>query len=198
VTTGRERLVAVLLLVALGGAAVLTSTQAWVEVTLPSDRPITVAGSAAVPAIAPLGLVLLALAATLGIAARGARILLAAVTALVGLALVALGLAVLRDPVAAAAGPVTAATGIAGTASVRAAVGAAIPTGWPVVALVTGVLTAITGVLLAVRSRRWPSGGRRYRPAAPRVATTDPIEEWDALSAGDDPTAGGGGDGARP
>jgi uncharacterized membrane protein (TIGR02234 family) len=189
VTAGRERLVAVLVLAALGAAAVLASTQTWVAVQLPNDRPLAVPGSSAAPALAPLGLVLLALAAALGIAGRGARLLLAAVAVLLGAGLGALAVPVLADPVGAASGAVTAATGIAGAASVRGAISAAAATGWPAVAAVVGALAALTGILLAVRSRRWPSGGRRYRPSAPRAATTDPVEEWDALTAGDDPTA---------
>lgn len=200
-SAGRERLVAVLLLAALGGVAVLASSQAWVDVTLRAARPLAVAGSTAAPALTPLGLVLLALAATLGIAGRVARLLLAVVAVLVGLGLVALALPVLSAPAAAAAGAVTAATGVTGATSVRAVISAAVPTGWPVVAVVTGALTAATGVLIATRSPRWPVGGRRYEPAAPPTEATDPVADWDALSAGDDPTAagpGGRGDGAQP
>lgn len=200
-SSGRERLVAVLLLAALGAAAVLASTQTWVGLVLPTGRPLAVAGSAAAPALAPLGLVLLALAAALGIAGRGARVLLGGIAVLVGAGFAALAVPALADPAGAASGAVTAATGIAGAASVRGAISSAAPTGWPVVAAVLGVLAAIAGVLLAVRSPRWPSGGRRYRSSAPPARTTDPVEEWDALTAGDDPTTApppGGGEEARP
>ena len=87
-------------------------------------------------------------------------------------------------------GRVTAATGIAGAASVRSAVAGVGTTPWPAVALVAGTLTALAGLAVALRSPRWPVGGRRVRAAAPAVVeTTDPVEEWDALTKGDDPTA---------
>jgi uncharacterized membrane protein (TIGR02234 family) len=197
----RERLLAVLVLAALGAAAVLASTQPWVEAAVRGSHPVTVPGSAAAPALAPLALVLLALAATLAIAGRVARLVLALVAVLGGVAIVALALPALTDPAAAAAGSVTAATGIAGNASVRAAISHAASTGWPVLALIAGLLTVVAGLLVALRSPRWPTGGRRFRPSAVRAETTDPVEEWDALTAGDDPTAAagpGGGDGARP
>src|SRR5206468_10639391 len=111
-TSSRERLLAVLVLAALGATAVLASTQTWVEVAVRGARPVTVPGSAAAPALAPLALVLLALAATLAIAGRTARLLLAAVAVLGGVAIVALALPALTDPAGAAAGSVTAATGI--------------------------------------------------------------------------------------
>jgi len=201
VTPRRERLVAVLVLAALGAAAVLASTQTWLALDLRGAKPLAVAGSAAAPALAPLALVLLALAATLAIAGRAAQLVLAVVAVLGGAAIVALAVPALADPAGAAAGSVTAATGIAGSASVRAAVARATVTGWPVLAVAAGVLTALAGLLVAVRSRRWPVSGRRFRPSTPRAATTDPVGEWDALSAGDDPTAApgpGGGEEARP
>jgi hypothetical protein len=197
----RERLAAVLVLAALGAAAVLASTQTWVAAAVRGSRAVTVPGSAAAPALAPLALVLLALAATLAIAGRAARLVLAAVAVLGGVAIVVLASPAFTDPAAAAAGSVTAATGIAGSASVRAAIARATPTGWPALALVAGALTVVAGLLVALRSPRWPTGGRRFRPGAPRAETTDPVEEWDALTAGDDPTAASGPSGsdqARP
>jgi uncharacterized membrane protein (TIGR02234 family) len=188
-SSARERLVVVLVLAALGAAAVLASTQTWVDVAVRGARPVTVPGSAAAPALAPLALVLLALAATLAIAGRAARLVLAVVAVLGGVAIVALALPALVDAAAAASGSVTAATGIAGSASVRAAIARATPTGWPALALVAGALTVVAGLLVTLRSPSWPTGGRRFRAAAPRAATSDPVEEWDALTAGDDPTA---------
>jgi uncharacterized membrane protein (TIGR02234 family) len=197
----RERLIAVLVLAALGGAAVLASTQPWVEVAVRGARPVIVQGSAAAPALAPMALVLLALAATLSIAGRAARLVLALVAVLGGAALVVLALPVLTDPAGAASGSVTTATGIAGSASVRAVIARATATGWPVLAALSGALTVVAGLLVAIRSPRWPTGGRRFRPSSARAVTTDPVEEWDALTAGNDPTAAsdpGGTDGARP
>lgn len=186
----REPLLAVLALAVLGAVTILASTQTWITAAVSGSRPVVVAGSAAAPALAPLALALLALAAVLGIAGRAARIVLAIVAVLCGAGIVAVALPAITDAVGAAAGRVTAATGIAGAASVRATVTGTSTTPWPVVALVAGTLTFLAGPAIAVRSPRWPVGGRRFRAAAPApVATTDPVEEWDALTKGDDPTA---------
>jgi hypothetical protein len=46
----------------------------------------------------------------------------------------------------------------------------------------------LTGLAVAVTSRAWPTSGAKYSPH--RAATPDgtPIDDWDALSEGDDPT----------
>jgi uncharacterized membrane protein (TIGR02234 family) len=71
--------------------------------------------------------------------------------------------------------------------------------GWPVVALVGGVLGIAAGLLAVVRGRRWPGMGRHYeRPGAAAPApvrpATAPLDErraqsaWTALDRGEDPT----------
>lgn len=57
---------------------------------------------------------------------------------------------------------------------------------WLVVALVGGVLQVLVGVGLAVTARRWPASTSRY--SRTRTTGGGAIDDWDALSAGDDPT----------
>ncbi|WP_020573494.1 Trp biosynthesis-associated membrane protein [Actinopolymorpha alba] len=59
-------------------------------------------------------------------------------------------------------------------------------TGWPIVAMIGGLLVAVGGVLALLRGRRWPVMGSRYdAPGVRRRTDTDP---WAALDRGEDPT----------
>ncbi|MEO5533638.1 MAG: Trp biosynthesis-associated membrane protein [Pseudolysinimonas sp.] len=59
--------------------------------------------------------------------------------------------------------------------------------GWLVLAVVVGGIQVLVGIALAATTRAWPTSGRRYsRTRATGVG--DAIGDWDALSAGDDPT----------
>lgn len=183
----RERLLVVLALLALGGAAVLTSTRTFSSVDLIGvQQPLLVTGAQAAPALAPIGLAQLALAGALTIAGRVARVVLGLLLVLLGAAVVALAAPVAADPSSGTRGPIAAATGVTGGEQL---VGQIAGTAWPVVAVVAGVLSALLGVLVLVRARRWSTGGRRFRqPAAGPAVTTDPVSEWDALTRGGDPT----------
>jgi hypothetical protein len=185
--TRRERLVVVAALVVLGAGIVLASTRTFSTVTLVSrEHPLVIPGSSAVPALAPVGIVLLALAIALTIAGRVARIVLGVVLLLLGLAVVALALPSALDPSAGTRGQEIAALGVT---DVRSSVVAVVGTPWPAVAVALGALAALLGVLVVVRAPRWPVGGRRYRSeAAPAAVSTDPVDEWDALTRGTDPT----------
>lgn len=57
--------------------------------------------------------------------------------------------------------------------------------GLGILALVAGVVQALVAIGVAVTVRRWPATTSRYSRS--RVAG-DRASEWDALSAGDDPT----------
>ena len=57
--------------------------------------------------------------------------------------------------------------------------------GWQIVAIVAGILQIVVGVGIAATSRAWPASTSRYSRTR---ATGDAITDWDALSAGDDPT----------
>ena len=67
-------------------------------------------------------------------------------------------------------------------------------TGWPLLALLGGLLLLAAGLLTAVRGRRWSGLGRRYEPPAARATTrpttrlTGERELWESLDRGEDPT----------
>lgn len=187
-TAGRERLVAVLVILALGGLVVLASTRVFATVTPPAARPVPVTGQGIAPALAPLGIVLVALAAALTISGRVARIVLGVVLVLLGAAIVFLTLPNGLDPLAGTRGAVSTATGVVGRVG-----GSAVGTPWPVVAAAAGVLVALTGAAVLVRAPGWPSGSGRYRPSAAQGGSaSDPVDEWDALTRGADPTGDDG------
>lgn len=185
----RERLVAVLALILLGALTVLASTQAFAVVRLVEQaRPLTVPGSQAAPALAPLGLAQLALAGALTIAGPVARRVLGVVLVLLGAAVLAELVPLVADPTSGARGAIDAATGVTDAAGLVAGVAG---TAWPVVGVVAGAASAAAGVAVLVRAGRWSTGGRRFRQqqrAAPVRSVTDPVSEWDALSRGGDPT----------
>jgi hypothetical protein len=180
----RERLVLVLVVLALGGVVVLCSTQVFSTVTPVGAKAVPITGQVVAPALAPLGIVLLALAAALTIAGRIARVVLGVVLVLLGAVVVLLTLPSALDPAAGTRGAVSTATGVVGLVAV-----VAVGTPWPLVAAVAGVLAALAGTAVLVRSPGWPSGGGRYRQAGPAGGRrSDPVDEWDALTAGGDPT----------
>ncbi|MEO8529087.1 MAG: Trp biosynthesis-associated membrane protein [Pseudolysinimonas sp.] len=58
---------------------------------------------------------------------------------------------------------------------------------WIVLAVVVGGIQVLVGIALAATTRVWPRSGRQY--SRTRTAEVgDAIGDWDALSAGDDPT----------
>jgi hypothetical protein len=191
----RERLVLVLVVLALGGSIVLCSTQVFATVTPVDAQPVPVTGQGVAPGLAPLGIVLLALAASLTIAGRAARIVLGLVLVLLGALVVLLTLPNALDPAVGTRGAVSTATGVLGHVS-----GLAVGTPWPWAAAAAGVLAALAGAVVLVRSPGWSSGGGRYRQAGEAEARrTDPVDEWDALTSGEDPTrADGPGQGPGP
>ncbi|GAA2753212.1 Trp biosynthesis-associated membrane protein [Amnibacterium kyonggiense] len=188
-TAARERLVVVLGILLAGALAVLASTQTFATATLAGARaPVVVAGSAAAPALAPLGIVALALGIALTIAGRAARVVLGAVLVLIGAGVVASALPNVLDD---AAGTKDAVVSAIGVTDVAPFVLARAGTAWPVLGVVAGALAVLLGLVVLVRGARWSTGGRRFRSDAAVVASTDPISEWDALSRGADPTDAG-------
>jgi hypothetical protein len=196
VSGSRERTVVALLIVAVGGLALLASTQTFSTVHLVGRPPLVVTGQGVVPALAPLGIVLVAAAAALTIAGRVARAVLGTVLVLLGAGVVLLTLPTALDPLSGTRGAIIAATGIGGDALLTGVRGATV-SAWPLVAAVAGLLAALLGTVVLFRSSRWPAGGRRFR-AEPGRVSADPVDEWDALTRGTDPTAAGAPDGGSP
>lgn len=196
-SAARERPVAVLVLLALGGLSVLVSTRTFAVVEVVGlARPLSLAGSQVAPALAPIGLAELALAGALSIAGPVARRVLGAVLVVLGAGAVALLVPPILDPVPGAA---AATSGVTRVADGSALIGSVAGTAWPAVGAVAGLLGAVAGVLVLLRSGRWSTGGRRYRQQrAVPDRSTDPIAEWDALTRGGDPTDDGGRGGREP
>lgn len=189
-TPARERLIVVTGAVAAGALAVLASTQPWASATVSGVRaPVVVAGQQVSPALAPLGIVALALALALTIAGPVARIVLGILLVLLGVSIAAVALPSVFDVAAGTRAAITAATGVT---DVGPLVTGRASTPWPIAGVVAGVLGAVLGLAVLARSRRWTTGGRRFRSAedAPALRSSDPIAEWDALTRGTDPTDG--------
>jgi uncharacterized membrane protein (TIGR02234 family) len=185
-----------LLVIALLAALVFTAwSQPWFTLTV-QQKPFLVAGSVAGGALAPIALASLALIAALAIAGRFFRLVLAVLLALLGVCIVVVSAFAIAHPVISAASAITKATGVAGSSSVAGLVTGSSMTAWPVVAVVLGVIVTIFGIVLVPSSTSWPESGRKYTRSrlvaadgtVADDAELDPVQEWDALSEGDDPT----------
>lgn len=165
-------------------------SQNWFTLTV-QGAPFPVSGQVAGSALSALALASLALIAALAIAGPFFRVVLGILQALLGVCVVAVSAFAIADPVVSATSAITKATGVAGTQSVAALVTATSVTAWPVVAIVLGVLLTLLGLAIAPTARSWPVSGRKYsrtRLEAPEADELDSVQEWDALSEGDDPT----------
>jgi hypothetical protein len=136
----------------------------------------------------PLAVASFALVLALAIAGPVFRVVLGALEALLGVAVIAVTWFVLSDPVAAFSGDLTRRTGDAGLDHLRELVTSVETTGWPTLALVAGALMVVVGVAICVTGRRWPTSGRKYSRSRLESEKASPVDEWDALSEGDDPT----------
>ncbi len=191
--TRRARLLTVLTLLAAGAVGVIAGTQTWVHVELVDGATATLAvpGTAAVPVWTPLCLALLAIGATLSIAGPILRyvggMLALAVAGGMSLAVIPI---VAGPPVDSVAAAVAESTGISGAAAVSDLVARMTLTAWPFAGAAVAVISIAAAVLVLTTARRWPDSGRRYRSPADTDSTTsaDPVDSWDALSRGADPT----------
>lgn len=194
--TSRARAVGV---VALLGAAVLgTALPTWIHASTPTptgNTAVVVAGTSAAPGAASVGLVIIAAALVLGLAGRLVRIvtLVGVIAAsLIGAATVAAFLAA-PEPVAA--------TAAAELTSVRAITTPVSLTWWPYLSLAALTLSALIAGFLLTRLGAWEQVGRRYQrpteaapsrgapPADPSTrARRQAMDDWDALTRGEDPS----------
>lgn len=151
---------------------------------LPAREVALTAGDLGLP-LQALGLVGLAGVPALAATRRTGRVVVGVLLLLAGLLVVVQSAGVLLDPQDAAADATTA-DGLGRT-------------GWPLVAVVGGLLLSAAGLLVAVLGRRWAALGRRYEPPAPAAAPAPepaaegPVAErhlWEALDRGEDPTGG--------
>ena len=189
-TAVRIRLLLILAGVALGGLTLLSWTQPWFALTLEGGQRLSVDGQAAAPGLSALGLACLALAGALTIAGRVLRIALGVVETLIGVAVVFTAVSAITAPVTASASTITAATAVSGSESIAAIVVSIAASGWPWLAVAAGALIAAAGLAVIVLSSRWPGPTRKYESTEAPAAddTTTPLDAWDSLSGGSDPT----------
>jgi uncharacterized membrane protein (TIGR02234 family) len=190
VTGGRLKAYSLLGIVILAALVFTAWSQPWFTLTV-QQKPFEVAGSVAGAALAPIALASLALVAALAIAGRFFRVMLGVLLAMLGVCVVVVSAFAIAHPVVAATAAITKSTGVAGAASVDKLVTATSMTGWPIVAIVLGVLISLLGLGVAPTARSWPESGRKYtrsRLVSADGERLDPVQEWDALSEGDDPT----------
>ena len=191
-TGGRLKLLSLVAIALLAALIFADWSQTWFTLTL-QGKPFPVSGQVAGSALSALALASLALIAALAIAGRFFRVVLGILLALLGVCVIAVSAFAIGNPVVAATSAITKATGVAGVQSVAKLVTATSMTAWPVVAIVLGVLLTLLGLAIAPTARSWPDSGRKYsrsRLTVPDTETPDPVQEWDALSEGDDPTKG--------
>ena len=176
--------------IALSGLVLLAFTQEWFSDTVTEGPTLSVAGDVAAPALATLALSGLVLAGALAIAGPFFRVVLGVLQSLLGATILLSAVLALAAPAEASASVVTDATGVAGEEAATTLVASLTVGLWGYVGAVAGALLVVLGILIVVTSRRWPSAGRKY--GATRVEATDaegnPVDTWDALSDGHDPT----------
>jgi len=198
----RELTVAVLLCALSGALSLSSSSQPWAEVTVTREAPLpptseVLTGGQAAPLVSACGLLLLA-AALAVIAVRGAgRVAVGLLVAVAGGVLAWSGLRGATGGGGVDLADIGASVGLGGARLASDPV-----VGWPLLALVGGVLAVAAGLLVVLRGRGWPGMGRRYerpgaaaRPApaparAPRAESEEDRHQaaWKALDRGDDPT----------
>jgi uncharacterized membrane protein (TIGR02234 family) len=181
---------------------------------------VTVSGGVAQPALTALASVAAAGAVALALIGRVARRIVAGLLILAGVGVIALAATVLQDPAEALAPALEQATGQVLTGPVAAVTGRSPElTGWPWVAVGGAVLTLSGALAGLVAGGRWDGNQRRFEgasaspePADSEAGTAGPgpdageipggpagrtrqgrersLDDWDALSRGEDPTAG--------
>jgi hypothetical protein len=185
----RLRLLTILLIAAVAGLTLLTTTQTWWTVHL-SDRSITVQGTVAAQALSALSLTELALAAALAISGPVFRFILGVLQLLVAFTVVTTSIFSLTDPEQPSESLISKATGVAGTTAIGRLIHSVSFTPWGAFAIAFGVLAFLVGIWLLATFRRWPAASRKY--SAVRFASAngprDHVVDWDTLSEGDDPT----------
>lgn len=185
----RLRLLTILAIPLVAALTLLSVTQQWWSVDV-TGKTLEVLGTEASPSLSALALTSFALTAALAIAGPVFRLVLAALQVLTGVTVLLATLSSLGDPLTTSSSIISEATGVAGTESIAGLVDGVTVTGWPTLAIISGVLTLLLGVLLLFTVRKWPVATKKYQavrmeePGAPRTSVGD----WDALSDGADPT----------
>lgn len=174
------RRTAVLAALVVGLATVAVAAGTWVTGSASGSlqvEALSVPGTAAAPAVVAGGLVTAAAGLALSLGGRGVRVVTAVVLAGSGVLVGWSAVAVLRDPLPAAQVAARDAVGMAVAEDVGA-------TWLPWLAVALAVATVgLAGAALG----RWQATSRRHE--GPTTGPADPLDTWDALSRGEDPSA---------
>jgi hypothetical protein len=186
----RTKSLVILVSALLALATLISWTQVWFAVTLQDGARLDIDGQVAAPALSALALASLVLVGALSIAGPFFRVVFGVLESLIGVAIVFSAVIAVTDPVGASAPAISVATGLAGERSVAESVDGLDPTLWPWLALASGVLIVLAGAAIVVLGRRWPGSSRRYQATRlePADGRRSSVDDWDALSGGDDPT----------
>ena len=190
-TGARLKLLSLVLVAALAALVLLAWSQLWFEVDLGGESDVVgVAGDVAAAALPPLAFASFALVLALAIAGPVFRVILGILEALLGVTIVVVSAVALADPIAASSPALTEHTGVTGVDSLartrrerrrRSLADRRDRRRRP-----DGRCSAS---LIAVTGHRWPRSGRKYSRSRLRTPRhRRPVDEWDALSEGDDPT----------
>jgi len=175
--------------IALSGVIFLAWTQQWFSITLDDGPVLEVDGDVGAPAVSTLALTGLVLIGALAIAGPFFRAVLGVLQALLGATIVLSGVLALMDPIAASSAVITEATAVAGKEAVAGMVASAAITAWPWISTVSGGFLTLVGIVVLMTGRLWPASSRKYSALRTKaVGGGDPVEDWDSLSSGDDPT----------
>lgn len=188
--TGRRIKLSILLAgLTLNAVIVLAWTQQWVSVELDDGQQLAVGGDVAAPAVSSLALSGLVLVGALAIAGPVFRVVLGVLQSLLGATIVLSAALAILAPVAASSAVVTLATGVTGADTVDGLVTSAIVSAWSWTAAIAGLLLVLLGFATVTTARRWPGSSRKYSAIRTEpVVGGDPVQDWDSLSSGDDPT----------
>lgn len=188
-TPRRRKLTLLLAGLALSGVVFLGWTQQWFAVAIVDGPTLSIAGDVAAPALATLALTCLVLIGALSIAGPFFRVVLGVLQVLLGATMVLSGVLALADPVGASAASISDATGISGATSVAEQVASITGTAWPWVSTIAAALIVATGIAVVVTGKNWPGSARKYSATKLEEAETrTTVDDWDALSEGNDPT----------
>ena len=189
----------VVLLAAAGGILLLSAGRPWVSAVLaqvPGRPEVSASGRVAAPGAVALGFVALAGAVVVATAGRLIIRITAAVLALAGAGASAAAVLAVSDPARAVAEAATRASGVS-----DAVVSGAARTIWPYLAALAGALVLVAGGIALREAKAWTAPRRFERPTLatgpagdgpgqPEATSPreDPLDAWDALSRGEDPT----------
>jgi len=185
----RLKLLAILGGAAFAGLTLLAWTQPWFDIVLTDGNSLSVTGEVAAPALTALALTGLVLVGSLSIAGPFFRVVLGSLQTLLGITVALSSVLAIVDPIGASGAAISEATGIAGVQRVDQ-VTSFTSTVWPWLSLLSGALLIAAGIFVVATSKRWPGSSRKYSAVrlAPADGSRSSVDDWDALSDGDDPT----------